>query len=224
MSVIATDTYRLSNLVKHEYKKELNWCRDAVIVNDAASTYAVGTVLGKTITSGTASAAANAGNTGNGTFGAITVTAPAKIGVYSVVFTTVAANAGTFLVTDPDGVSVGTGTVAVAFSKGGLAFTIADGATDFAIGDGFKVTVLGTYKYKICVQTATDGSQTAAALVLEDKVIPATTDTKMAVMVRGPATISKTALVLDASHDTQAEKDAIYASLAALRIQVLEAA
>lgn len=223
MTVIATDTYRLSNLVKHEYKKELNWCRDAVIVNDAASTYAVGTVLGKVITSGTATAAANAGNTGTGTFGTITVTAPAKVGVYSVVITTVAANAGTFLVVDPNGVAVGTGTVAVAFSKGGLAFTISD-ATDFVIGDGFSITVLGTYKYKISVQTATDGSQFAAALVLEDKVIPATTDTKMAVMVRGPASVSKTALVLDATHNTDAEKAVIYASLAAMGIQVLEAA
>ena len=43
-------------------------------------------------------------------------------------------------------------------------------------------------------------------------------------MVRGPASVSKTALVLDATHNTDAEKDAIYASLNALGIQVLEAA
>ena len=81
-----------------------------------------------------------------------------------------------------------------------------------------KVTASG--KYKICVQTAVDGSQTAAALVVGDQTIPATTDTKVLVMVRGPAIVSKDALVLDASHDLQAEKDAIYASLTALGILV----
>ena len=81
-----------------------------------------------------------------------------------------------------------------------------------------KVTASG--KYKICVQTAVDGSQTAAALVVGDQTIPATTDTKVLAMVRGPAIVSKDALVLDASHDLQAEKDAIYASLTALGILV----
>jgi len=81
-----------------------------------------------------------------------------------------------------------------------------------------KVTASG--KYKICVQTAGDGSQTAAAVVVGDQTIPATTDTKVLAMVRGPAIVSKDALVLDASHDLQAEKDAIYASLTALGILV----
>lgn len=80
--------------------------------------------------------------------------------------------------------------------------------------------VTGSGKYKICVQTAGDGSQTAAAVVVGDQTIPATTDTKVLVMVRGPAIVSKDALVLDASHDLQAEKDAIYASLTALGILV----
>ena len=81
-----------------------------------------------------------------------------------------------------------------------------------------KVTANG--KYKICVQTAVDGSQTAAAVVVADYSIAATTDTKVLAMVRGPAIVSKDALVLDASHDLQAEKDAIYASLTALGILV----
>lgn len=132
MTVIATDTYRLSNLVKNEMWTELGYCRSVVTVNEAAAkTYAVGTVLGK---------------------------------------------------------------------------VTADG------------------KYKISVQTATDGSETAAAIVLEDKAIAATTDTKLVVMTRGPATISKGALVLDATHNTDAEKDAIYAAFEAVGIQVLDAA
>lgn len=92
-------------------------------------------------------------------------------------------------------------------------------AKTYAVGTVLgKVTATG--KYKICVQTAGDGSQTAAAIVVGDQAIPATTDTKVLAMVRGPAVVSRDGLVLDASHDLQAEKDAIYASLTALGIIV----
>lgn len=84
-----------------------------------------------------------------------------------------------------------------------------------------KVTATG--KYKICVQNAADGSQTAAGIVIAAKDVPATTDTKVLVLSRGPATVSKAGLVLDASFDLQAEKDALYAVLEAAGIQVLDA-
>lgn len=130
MSVIATDTLRLSNLVKKEQWAELGYCRAVVTVNEAAiKTYAVGTVLGK---------------------------------------------------------------------------VTADG------------------KYKIAVQTAVDGSAVAAAIVLEDKTIAATTDTKLVVMVKGPASISAGALVLDATYNLDAEKLVVYNSLEAVGIQVLD--
>lgn len=129
MATVATDTARLSNLVKHEHWPETGYCRKVVTVNEAAiKTYAVGTVLGK---------------------------------------------------------------------------VTADG------------------KYKIAVQTAVDGSQTAAAIVIDDYSIAATTDTKVLVLIQGPAEVSQGALVLDASYDQQAEKDAVYASLEALGINVL---
>jgi len=35
------------------------------------------------------------------------------------------------------------GTVAAAYSFGGLAFTLADGTPDFAVGDKFTITVTG---------------------------------------------------------------------------------
>lgn len=129
MTVIATDTARYSNLVKHELWPETGFCRKEVTVNEAAAkTYAVGTVLGK---------------------------------------------------------------------------VTADG------------------KYKIAVQTAVDGSQTAAAVVIDDHSIAAATDTKIVVLVKGPAEVSKGALVLDATYDLDAEKAAVYASLEALNINVL---
>jgi hypothetical protein len=130
MPVIATDTLRISNLVKKEQWAELGYCREVVTVNEAtAKTYAVGTVLGK---------------------------------------------------------------------------VTADG------------------KYKIAVQTAVDGSAVAAAIVLADASIAATTDTKLVVLVRGPASISAGALVLDATYNLDAEKLVVYQAFEAAGIQVLD--
>lgn len=84
-----------------------------------------------------------------------------------------------------------------------------------------KVTATG--KYKIAVQTASDGSQTADAIVMQEVSVAASTDTKVLVMVKGPAIVSKTGLVLDATFDLQAEKDAVYAALEAKGIQVNDA-
>lgn len=84
-----------------------------------------------------------------------------------------------------------------------------------------KVTATG--KYKIAVQTASDGSQTADAIVMQEVSVAATTDTKVLVMIKGPAIVSKAGLVLDATFDLQAEKDAVYAALEAKGIQVNDA-
>lgn len=81
-----------------------------------------------------------------------------------------------------------------------------------------KVTSGG--KYKICVQTAVDGSQTADAILIEDKTVTLNTDASVQVLLKGPAIISKSALILDASHDLDAEKAVIYASLEAKGISV----
>lgn len=90
----------------------------------------------------TAAQAEGVANTGDGAMGAVTVTAQTPVGRYKLRFIEPAANAGRFAVFGPDGVCIGTGTVAVAFSAGGLAFTLADGATDFVAGDGFTIDVL----------------------------------------------------------------------------------
>jgi hypothetical protein len=53
MTIVAQDTARLSNLVKHELWPETGYCRKVVTVNEAAeATYAVGTVLGKVTADG----------------------------------------------------------------------------------------------------------------------------------------------------------------------------
>lgn len=81
-----------------------------------------------------------------------------------------------------------------------------------------KVTSGG--KYKICVQTAVDGSQTADAILIEDKTVALNTDISVQVLIKGPAIVSKAALILDATHDLDAEKNAVYAALEAKGIMV----
>lgn len=128
--LIATENFRLSNVLKHEYEPSLGYCRETVVINDAAADLKIGTVLG---------------------------------------------------------------------------------------------VVTATGKYKVCVQTAADGSQNAAAVLMEDKTIANSTDTKVLALVRGPAIVSKSGLVLDASFDQDAEKAAAYASLAAKGIVASDA-
>lgn len=84
-----------------------------------------------------------------------------------------------------------------------------------------KVTSGG--KYKVAVQTAVDGSAVADAILIEDKTVALNTDTKVLVLLQGPAVVSKAALTLDASYDLDAEKAAVYAALEAKGIAVNDA-
>ena len=93
-NIFASDTFRLSHLVKQEFWDQFGWCRKQVTVNESADkTYGVGTVLGK---------------------------------------------------------------------------------------------VTATGKYKVCVESAVDGSQVPAALVLEDVKVSSGVDKKLVIMYRGP--------------------------------------
>jgi hypothetical protein len=107
-----------------------------------------GTVLGKVTTGASATSAALGTNTGNGVFGAVTLTTvPTQPGSYDVAFS----DATHFTVTAPDG-STSTGTTGVAFSALGIGFTITAGATPMVAGDGFTIAI-----------TQAVGSPTAAA-------------------------------------------------------------
>lgn len=129
-----------------------------------------GTLLGKITMAATATGAAVAGGTGNGTITASpTVGSGAKLGVYRIVCVEPATNLGKFTVEDPDGITVGVATVGTEFTGGGLTFTIADGSTDFASGDAFTITIAaGSGKYKKSLLAATDGSQTPECILAED--------------------------------------------------------
>jgi len=141
--------------------------RDEIVILTGENVVA-GEVLGQ-VTKGSASAAAVAGNTGNGTMGAITVGAGAKAGDYTLTVIEPGSDVGDFIVEDPDGVNVGAGVVASAFSGGGLGFTLADGSNDFAAGDQIVITVAaGSGKYVAYNQDGTDGSEVAAAIAYDN--------------------------------------------------------
>lgn len=98
--------------------------------------------------------------------------------------------------------------------------TVNDAAATLKVGQLLgKVTVGG--KYKACVQTAGDGSEVADAIVIQETVVPATTDTAVIVLLKGPAAVSKDALIFDASYNLDAEKAALYAALETKGIKVL---
>jgi hypothetical protein len=133
-------------------------------------TYTVGTsqtAASTTITATSASVVAGGSNTGTGAMGAVTVNNDAKPGDYVLKITKAGTDAGDFQVVDPDGYVVGNGTVAVAFSGGGLAFTLADG-TDFAVGDTFTITVAaGSGNYAMHDVDGVDGRDSAVALLFD---------------------------------------------------------
>ena len=110
-------------------------------------------------------AAAKAGNTGNGTIGALSVAGAPDTGIY----TATATSPTVFAVVDPEGNALGNATAGTPFTSGEINFTITAGGTAFAVGDGFNITVsdaVGTYI--LSVKTASDGSQTPVAILADD--------------------------------------------------------
>ena len=83
-----------------------------------------------------------------------------------------------------------------------------------------KVTAGG--KYKIALQGASDGSQVGAAIALREQSIAASTDTKVLVIYRGPAIVSKFGLQFDSSFTTDAQKDSTYTAFETAGIMVVE--
>lgn len=168
-------------------------------------------VVGK-VTKGTASATADAGNTGDGTMGAITVGTDSKPGVYRLRIIIAAVNAGQFILEDPDGIDIGPGDVASAFSAGGLSFTLADGAADFIVGDRFDITVAaGNGKVVEHDPVGTDGREVAAG-ILFDAVDATAADKSGAIVVRH-AEVNLSELVFKAAM-IQGDKDKAVADLA----------
>lgn len=136
---ILTESVRAGEFIIAEGNGSIS--RDEVIISSAASALVAGTIMAAVNATGTATVSAQAGNVGDATLPTVTVAASAKPGRHTLTIVAEAGNAGTFRVEDPDGILVGTGTVAVAFAEGGLSFTLADGANDWDNNDRLFIDV-----------------------------------------------------------------------------------
>ena len=185
----------LSDWLKQE--SDMRFSRDNIVIKSGSGKLYTGTVLAM-IAVGLATAAHDAGGTGNSTFGAITPAAGAEVGKYKVIFT----SATKFDVEDPQGVTLGSGTVGSAFNKGDLAFTITAGATPHAVGDTATITVAaGSGQYVPMELAGTLGTQNAAGILCE--FVDATlSDQRGAAIVRGDVKIAPSALIWPAGVTT----------------------
>ena len=94
--------------------------------------------------------------------------------------------------------------------------------TNYPVGAELgRITASG--KMKLSTATGSDGAQTAAAILLYD-VDATAADATGIVVLRGPAIVSKAALVFDASVDDAAKTAAKHAQLTALGIIPRDAA
>jgi hypothetical protein len=162
-----------------KFEEDSHYSRENIVIKSGVGALLTGAVLGM-IAVGAGTPVMDAGNTGNATFGAVTVGAGVEPGAYVVTFTA----ATKYDVEDPAGVMIGTGTTGVAFSKEGLGFTITAGGTPMVAGDRAVITVAaGTGKYVPFDPAGTTGAQNAVGILLEP-VDDTTADVKAAAIVR----------------------------------------
>ncbi len=164
--------------------------RENIVVTQSGAAVPSGTVLTKVDTATTGTFAMDAGMTGNPTSSAIAVGGAGLPGAYRLEFT----SATKFSVEDPNGKSLGTGTLGTAFNKGGLTFTLTAGGTAAVVGDTAAITVAeGSGKYVPYVAGA------AADAILYNH-LPAKTGDSKAVGITNDAEVKRSELTgLDAN-------------------------
>lgn len=188
-----------------------------VVTLSAGNNLSACTVLGR-ISKAAATAAAVAGNTGNGTIGPVATGPGVEVATYRLTCIEPLAGSGKFAVEDPLGRNVGVATVGVEFNGAGLVFTIAAGGVDFEGGDSFNITVApGSGKYSVLDMAAFDGTEIATAILYDN--VDASASDKPAVITARKAEVSGAALVWPAGV-TADQKAAAVAQLAALGIIV----
>ncbi len=169
-------------------------------------TLAIGEVFGKRTKSDVV-AAADGGNTGDGTAGAVTLGSKAEPGTYTLTCIAVAVNAGTFQVQTPNGYRLPDLEVGQAYAGDHLNLTLSDGAADFVVGDKFTVDVSGDGKVLALDLSGVDGSQEAVGVIADDVTAPDGADATGLAIVRH-AIVSDAALVWPSGITAQQQSDA----------------
>lgn len=169
--------------------------RDELITVDGATTLKPGTLLARRLVALTVVAAADAGNTGDGTVtDATVVEGPIVplVGAYVLTCTAAVANGGTFKLEDPNGrlvadnlvLTAGAGAATV-FEVGGLKFTVTDGATDFVAGDLFTLTVAADGKMVPYAPAGAGGTQVPSAVLTYEVEAAGAGDVAARVLIAG---------------------------------------
>lgn len=141
MATSLTSTPRVKAVIISEASNQRS--RENITVTQTGTALASGTLLTK-VDAGAGTFAMDAGATGNPTAGTIVIGAAAIPGVYVIEFTA----ATKFTVEDPNGKTIGTGTLGTAFDKAGVGVTLTAGATPAVAGDTATITVAaGSGKY-----------------------------------------------------------------------------
>lgn len=154
-------------------------------------------------------AAADGGNTGDGTISGVYASALSDEGIYTltcvldaVTVPLTVSGSEVFEVVDPTGRAVGRAVVGVAFVSNEIGFTLNDGAADFVIGDIFTITVEKGEWVRID-WTGTDGSQIPGGILLLDTTAPDGVNAYGTILVRGPAIINDSYIDYNSGTDAQ---------------------
>lgn len=181
--------------------------RDELVTVAGATTLKKGTVLARRLVALAVAAAANAGNTGNGTVTAATVVEGPEVplvGVYKLSCTAAVVNGGNFKLEDPNGrlvaaglaMTVGAGAATI-FEVGGLRFTLTDGATDFAAGDFFNLTVAADGKLVPYDPAGAGGTQVPSAVLTYEVVAAGAGDVAIRALIAGRVNATRLVIHVD---------------------------
>ncbi len=168
---------------------------DDNITVGGAVTYAEGTVLARKSVADAVVAAADGGNTGDGTVTLATVAAGQVVpivGVYDLTVTTAVANGGILKLEDPNGalvasdliMTVGAGAATV-FEVAGLEFTVTDGSADFIVGDTFTLTVAADGNLVAFSRTGAGGAQIPNFVLTQEEVLTGAGTTPLRPLITG---------------------------------------
>ena len=205
--LIATDTPRLSALVKHEYEPSTGFCRQALTFTGTTA-FCLGTVLGKVAATGAYVEAKETANDGSKTPVAV-VLEDKVVNSGAIVAAAIDAAGATYTNGTYDAVITGDGVGAK------ISVTVASGKVD-----SIAVVNQGTG-----YTAATIALPTTAGAGDGNAAISATVGTvrKAIAYVRGPVILSKAELALHSTYNTAAKKATAIAALEAVGILVNDA-
>jgi hypothetical protein len=183
--------------------------RDELLTFGGAGTVLAGTILARKAVNDAVVAAADGGNTGDGTVTLATV-APGAIvplvGAYNLEVTEAVVNGGVLKLVDPNGAQVGANLImtvgagaATVFEIAGLQFTVTDGATDFIVGDKFSLTVAANGKMVPYAIAGAGGAQIPKGVLTYAVTAAGAGDEAIREMVSG--SVRKERLIIDADGD-----------------------